>query len=316
MMGLAVFLLCTAFFWFSIIPLHAETGEIISFTVKEGEGARDVATHLAEAGVIRSAMAFYFLTAVSGSAFNLKPGGYDLHRGMSSWEIIRLLVKGPVSEKEIVIVEGATIYDIDKLLSDRGIIKKEALLEYNAVQAASFEGRLFPDTYRFYVNSSASEVAAKMLKNFEQKVLPILTKSAKGKGEKILILASILEKEIPDHEERRVAAGIMIKRIEEGMPLQVDASVCYVKQIIAKSSVPCGTISAVDMEAESPYNTYYIKGWPPGPIGNPGLGAIEAALSPVDSPYWFYLSDPKTGETIFSSTLDEHNRNRVKYLGN
>ena len=122
-------------------------------------------------------------------------------------------------------------------------------------------------------------------------------------------MASLIEREVPDSDERRIVAGILWKRIENGIPLQVDATICYIK------SGPCLPITEEDKDRDSLYNTYRYLGLPPAPISNPGADAIEASKNPEDSPYWYYISDPETNQTIFAQTLDEHNRNVVKYLG-
>ena len=126
-------------------------------------------------------------------------------------------------------------------------------------------------------------------------------------------MASLVEGEVPHEEDRPVVAGILLKRLESGMPLQVDSSIIYYKCDILKVS-DCRKISNDDLKLNSSYNTYKNKGLPKGPINNPGLTAIKAVLNPLDSPYWYYLSDPQTGNTIFSKTLKEHNQSVEKYL--
>src|SRR3989344_6352885 len=125
---------------------------------------------------------------------------------------------------------------------------------------------------------------------------------------KVLTIASMLEKEVPHFEDRKIVAGIFEKRLEAGWPLQVYAALCY------KKPGKCHPLGALDLKRDSPYNTYLYKGLPPTPISNPGLEAIKAALAPQKSSNWFYLSDPETGNTVFAETLDEHNKNRPHYL--
>ena len=132
----------------------------------------------------------------------------------------------------------------------------------------------------------------------------------KNLGE-ILTLASLVQKEIKDPYEMRIAAGILKKRLEAGIPLQIDATLCYLKEIEGNGCLP---ITQADKTVDSPYNTYLYRGLPPGPISNPGLDAIRATLNPANSPYLYYVSDPKTGRTVFGKTLDEHNQNVIKYL--
>lgn len=146
--------------------------------------------------------------------------------------------------------------------------------------------------------------------NFKLKVLPFFENNPGLL--KTVNLASLLEKEIPDYSERQIAAGILLKRLKAGMPLQVDAALVYIK--CGGKFLNCPALKEEDYKIDLPYNTYLYGGLPKGPICNPGLGAIKAVLSPQQSDYWYYLSDPKTKKTIFSKTLDEHNRNRTKYL--
>jgi UPF0755 protein len=128
------------------------------------------------------------------------------------------------------------------------------------------------------------------------------------------VLASLVEREVPLAEDQRRVAGILEKRLAVGMPLQVDATICHIKKIRAGSSVGCYPLSPLDFAVDSPYNTYLHMGLPPQPIGNPGIQAIMAVLDPLPSRYWYYLSDPATGKTVWSETLDEQEANRVKYL--
>lgn len=226
-------------------------------------------------------------------------------------------------EISFVVYEGQTVREINAGLKDFGVLKEgENLLSLSQ----PLEGYLFPDTYRFYKNSSAAILVEKILENFYKKADPLLLKD-KENYERNLILASIVEKEVPNFEERKIVAGILLKRLKEGMPLQVDASLCYIKTHAysvqnlteTKSGVDsviksCYPLTKQDKEIDSPYNTYKYKGLPPAPIGNPGEKAILAVLEAKESPYWYYISDPKTKRTVFSKTLSEHIANIRKYL--
>jgi len=169
-------------------------------------------------------------------------------------------------------------------------------------------------------------VLEKILSNFYAKADPLLS-SDKENYERNFILASILEKEVPDFEERKIVTGILLKRLEVDMPLQVDATLCYIKSYayslneqkesgVDSEIESCYPITKKDKKVDSLYNTYLYKGLPPAPISNPGEEAIQAVLEAKSSPYWFYLSDPRTQKTIFSKTLEEHNINRGRYLSN
>lgn len=208
----------------------------------------------------------------------------------------------PTPRVTVTIPEGATVRDINRLLAGAGVLEGEELSQ-------ELEGYLFPDTYEFFIPSGASVVEAKFRENFEAMVYPLFPDGMDDEElRKILVMASLIEREVPDSNERKIVSGVLWKRLENGAPLQVDASICYIKE------APCLPITEEDKAIDSEYNTYKYRGLPPGPIGNPGLDTIDAALRPTPSPYWYYLSNPRNRETIFSRTLDEHNQNIIKYL--
>lgn len=221
----------------------------------------------------------------------------------------------------IVVPEGYTTYQIDDLLYEKKvIIDKGSVADFDILplkddfwfleDAEGIEGFLFPDTYEFFLGSAPEVVVRRFLKNFESRVSPLFFN--RNEAYRKLIIASLIEKEVKDEgNDRRLIASLIERRDDSGMYLNIDATLCY-----AKDKRGCGMdgVIAKDKKIDSPYNTYQNKGFPPTPIANPGYSAISAALSPIRSPYWYYLSDPKTGKTVFSRTLDEHNDNIVKYL--
>jgi len=148
------------------------------------------------------------------------------------------------------------------------------------------------------------------LLNFDRKLTNDLRQEIKNQKKsihEIITMASLVEKEIPDHNERKIVSGILWKRLKTSLPLQVDASIAFI--LNKKTS----KLTHEDLAVVSPYNTYLNLGLPPGPIANPGLDAIEAAIYPKGSPYWYYLSKPDGG-TVFSKTLDEHNEAKARFL--
>ena len=311
--GLLVITLGLFGYFFTTLRAPSASAHEESFVIESGEGAVEISNHLEERGIIRDANAFRILAFLTFRAHRLQAGNYLLPVNTSAFNILHALVEGSVREIEVRIPEGASMYQIDSILSLAGVIRTGALIDYVLKSPEPIEGRLFPDSYRFFPGTPPEKVVEKMKGVFDAKALSLLQKDP-ANLERNLVLASILEKEVPHISDRKIVAGIVLKRKEEGMALQVDASVCYAKQIKNKAFGDCLPITALDLKIDSPYNTYLHSGWPPGPIGNPGLEAIQAALSPEKSPYWFYLSDPKTQNTIFSKTLDEHAKNRVKYL--
>lgn len=296
--------------WFAA-ALKPVLAERKLFTISEGDGFRDVANNLEAEGFVRSGFAAKLYFFVSGSAFHLQPGAYLFDSGEGIPEISAVLGGGEKQTVKVVIPEGSSIYDIDDILSKNFVLKSGELVAWTKAQSAPLEGYLFPDTYNFFLESNPKDVADKMRANFDLKAKLLLDKDPK-QAARNLILASLLEKEVPDFKDRQVVAGILLKRLKVGMPLQVDATICYMKKMEGKDS--CYPLDPLDFKAKSPYNTYLNKGLPPGPIGNPGTGSIEAAMTPKAASYWFYLSCLPAGNTIFSETLDTHASNRAKCL--
>lgn len=290
-----------AYFLYLVSPVSEDLTSY-RFQISEGEGFREIARHLRQEGIIKSEFGFKIYALLSGRAHRLKPGEYFLSPSRGARQIVKSLAAGPAEDKAVTIIEGETVVDINAKLHNLGILPPAANL------APDREGFLFPDTYRFFPSSSPQEVLGKFAENFSKKAQPFLLTN----GYQILIMASLIEKEIPLPEDRFLVSGILWKRFRANMPLQVDATVCYAK---LKSSIGCYPLSRQDFSLDSPYNTYKYSGLPPSPIGNPGLDAILAARHPKDSSFWYYLSDPKTKKTIFAQSLEEHNENRARYLG-
>lgn len=307
-------LIMAVVFWGKLSPAAAEGSSGISFEIKPGEGAKIIAEGLLDKGIIRSRTAFLVYATLAGHVRHFQAGLYELSPAESARGVMRMLVKGEGREAVVTIPEGSNYFDIDEILSSRGIIKKGDFIGQVMTMSREVEGYLFPDTYRFLLNSSSSDIIQKMFSAFDQKIKPLLPAGVADARETV-ILASILEKEVQSEEDRRIVAGILKKRIAGGIGLHVDATVCYGKRIRNKGA-SCYPVTSLDTQKADPYNTYLHAGWPPGPIGNPGIAAVKAALSPVKSPYWYYLSDPATQKTIFSKTLEEHEDNRFKYLLN
>ena len=168
---------------------------------------------------------------------------------------------------------------------------------------------MFPDTYYIYENATAEGVVLQLRNTFKEKIkTELLAIQALGKTmDDVITMASIVEKEATKMEDRKIIAGILWKRLEIGMPLQVDPPFYYT---LGKDSL---SLTTTDLRTDTPYNTYTNKGLPPTPIGNPGLGAIEATVNPTKSKYLFYLSD-KSGTMHYAVDHDGHVANKVKYL--
>jgi UPF0755 protein len=212
----------------------------------------------------------------------------------------------PLKLIRITIPEGFNVRQIGSRLEEAGLFRAE---EFTKV-ALKEEGFLFPDTYEFYAETTPESVISKMKKNFEVKVDSDILAEAKRQGRslrEIVIMASLLEEEAASDKDWKIIAGILWKRIEERMPLAVDAALTYV------TGRASSKLTDDDLALDSPYNTYKYNGLPAGPISNPGLGAMDAALNPTPSAYWFYLSDSK-GVIHYAKTFEEHKLNKIRYL--
>ena len=282
------------------------------FFISKGDSFASIVDRLSKENLIRSPIAFELTAFLTGSSGRILPGRYELSPHLSGFAIIKEITNPGNGEVKIVVPEGLTVFEVDKILSDQKIIASGELVKFS--QGKQIEGKLFPDTYKFSVGSKVEDVVRIFLDNFNQKAGTLLGRDLKN-FETNLIAASIIQKEVPDSEEQKVVAGIFKKRVESGMPLQVDASICYIKrQNNPNSGNGCYPLTPVDFKIDSPYNTYLHKGWPPGPISSPGLSAITATLEPKASLYWFYLSDPATGKTVFSESFAEHKDNISIFL--
>jgi len=318
----AALILFSFYFFNGLKPVNSDID--FELKIEKGQGLREIAATLSQARIIKSITVFKLYAVFTGKTQRLKAGIYQLNGRLSIPEIINLLIKGANQEVSIKIPEGSTLKEIDQLLSSKGVFASGALIEFDfknngLLKDYSFlkgidnlEGFLYPDTYRFKINSSVEEVAKKFFDNFQDKIWPLI--SQKDNWYEILILASILEKEVPSFEDQQLVAGILNKRVKVGMPIQADATIAYAKCQGDFHSCPKRQVTKSDLKLDSPYNSYLKLGWPPTPIANMSQTAVRAALSPKTSNYWFYLSASQTKETIFSKTLEEHNINRQKYL--
>lgn len=318
---LLIFIIGVAYFFYGLQP-SVQKGESQEFKIVKGEGIKEIGARLSQLFLIKSISVFKLYSLISGNAQKFKPGVYELAANMSVPQIVRILTQGEVKEVKLAIQEGSTLKDVDSQLLKAGVLVEGSLSEAKIEDLADdyqflkemilLEGFIFPDTYQFELAMTVEEVMEKFLDNFQEKAWPLL------KGERDwynrLILASLLEREVPEFTDRQLVAGILLKRLTVDMPLQVDATVTYAKCDGEIKNCPNPLVRKGDLTITSPYNTYQNLGLPPTPIANAGQAAIKAALSPQPSQYWYYLSASDTKETIFSKTLEEHNLNRVKYL--
>lgn len=300
--------------------------------IPSGFGSRMIGEKLKNEGFIRSKWMFIVYVALHNEASLLKPGIYDLE-SISIPRITQALVKGTANEIIITLPEGSAATDLEQILDSHGVAGASAFRQFSArpqdadikkkypflnaaLAVSGLEGYLFPDTYYMFKDARPEDIADAFLQNFDKKLTPKIRDDiarANKNLHDIIIMASLIEKEVISDEDRRMVSGILWNRLRIGIPLQVDASISFIKKQYHAAGASDGRISHADLLLKSPYNTYLHRGLPAGPIGNPGLSAIMAAIHPTPSSYLYYLSTPD-GRTIFSRTLEEHNKAKQKYL--
>lgn len=305
--------------------VKAEFVEEHEFIIEKGESVSEIAQNLYNQDLIHSPLSFKLYVYLRGWQSSLQAGSYII-TPMNMAELVKTLVAGKVdNELKLKFIEGWTLEDMADYLVEQKLVTKAAdfinlAKKSNFQESFSFlensrdeslEGFLFPDTYLVYKDSTAVDVIEKMLDNFNKKLTPALKTEITAQGKNlydVLIMASIIEQEVRQDEDRKIVSGILWQRLSAGMALQVDSSLKYV---IGKKDSPALTYE--ELRIDSPYNTYKYKGLPPTPICNPGESAIRAAIYPKNSDFWYYLSTEE-GETIFAKTGAEHEANVDKYL--
>ena len=299
-------------FWQEIsIPKQTTCASEQVFSIERGQGAKEIAFNLQEQGFINDALLFRVYVLSANKSKQLKAGDYMLSSCMAIPGIVESFVSGDIIRQEITIIEGWSLQDIAEYFEDKKICSEQ---EFHKFVSENFdkelEGYLFPDTYYIYEAMSIEQIVKIILENFDAKLTQDLRQEI-GKQDKtiydIITMASLIEKEVRTMEDKKIVSGILWKRMEIGMPLQVDATISY---ITGKNTT---TVFRSELQIDSPYNTYKYLGLPKTPICNPGIESITAAIYPEKSEFWYYLSTPE-GETIFSSTLEQHNIAKAKYL--
>jgi len=286
------------------------------FKIKRGENVFQISNNLKNSGHIKSKILFLIGSFKDKNYTKLKAGKYYLSQGISNQEILNIFIRGEKQIDFVTIIPGFTLNEISRL---KGISDKQKFLDkylylkeeddlalkekYTFLKdkplVAGLEGYFFPDTYEI---DSEETIIDQVLSNFDKK----LTKEFREEIEKqektifeIIIMASMIEKEVVSYKDKEIVSGILWKRLKNGMLLEVDSTSLY---FLAQNK-------------KILYDTYKRSGLPIGPICNPGIESIKAAIYPKHTDYWFYLSD-KNGETIFSKNFNEHIINKFKYLDN
>jgi UPF0755 protein len=276
-------------------------------TIVPGQTLKEITDELYKAKVIRSPFFFRFHVIVLGGERRVIAGDYLLDRAIGPADLASRLVGGKfhIDTVKVTVPEGWNIFQIAEAL-DTGLenFDKKTFLAL----AKNKEGYLFPDTYFLSPKAKPDFIIDLMQRTFNQKILTVPAIATSTHNIKdIIIMSSIIEAEARTTESRRVVSGILWKRLALGLPLQVDSTFSYIN---GKNTYE---LTASDLKIDSPYNTYKYAGLPPGPINNPGLDAIVASISPIETKYLYFLSS-KSGKMYYATTFAEHKRNRELYL--
>lgn len=314
--GLVTYLILRSLF---LVPADKSKTDLISVEVGPGMSFGDIATTLKEKGVVRRAWTLRIMSRLRKADTKISSGEYSLSPSMTQKEILSKLVSGDVIKRTILIKEGLNIWEAAKVIGESGLLTEEEfkkalvdpeLLRKWGVPGRSFEGYLFPNTYYFSRPITAEEVIGTFIKEGEKNWDDSFTQKAdelRMTRHDILTLASIIEKESGNKDEQPLISSVFHNRLKEGMKLQSDPTVIY--------GIPNfnGNLTRVDLETPTAYNTYTNFGLPPGPIANPGLTAIKAALNPAYSNFLFFVADGRGGHK-FSTTLRDHNTAVAQFL--
>lgn len=308
-------------------PMEPGFGTEKSVVVPAGSTTKDIADILYIQGLIKNKMLFRAVIEYKGLDGRLKAGEYVLNTAMTSSEIVDYLVSGKQVTHSFTVPEGFTVEQIAELLESKHLVDKDAflkaaqrqdlikeflMLDETTSPEQPLEGYLFPDTYRVPRTTTEEHIVELMVSRFKEVMNQELRKRAEDIGlsvHQVVTLASIVEKEAMVDFERPLIAGVYQNRLKKGMKLDADPTVLYA---LKRTS---GLLTLKDLEVYSPYNTYKRVGLPPGPIANPGLSSLKAALYPADGDFLYFVSK-NDGTHSFNATFDAHSRDVRKYQMN
>ena len=307
---LAVFAVATVAIWFYISVQPVSNNKNFSFfVITKGSSASQIGNKLQSSGLIKSALAFKIYIQFTGQSGKLLSGEFRLTPSFSLFQTADTLFKGPV-ELWVTIPEGLRSEEIAARFAQ--VLNKDSSFITEFLQASKGkEGYLFPDTYLFPMDASASSIVKKMTDTFTARTQGLTPRGSDLSFAETVTIASLLERETKTDAERPIVAGIFMNRLNAGMPLQVDAAVQYA--VGTSKEWWRKTLTLADFKVNSPYNTYENTGLPPTPIASPGLASLKAAFSPAQTDYLYYIHD-STGQIHYARTLAEHNVNIAKYI--
>jgi UPF0755 protein len=326
-------LLAAVVIGFLVLSPYGPTTETF-VVIAPGTGTASIAKRLQEAGIVRSSLAFEAVKewrGISGTAGTLKAGEYRFDHAATVAKVYDRLRRGDVYTVTVVIPEGFNMFDVAGAVADAGLDTRVDFLAAErshteliaawSPRASSLEGFLFPDTYKFSRHATPLQMLATMVKRFGQQAERLGLSTNRRPSDDILIggesasiqqlvtMASLVEREVHVDSERATVASVFRNRLASGMPLQTDPAVIYASLLRGTWT---GVIHESELRSDSAYNTYAHVGLPPGPICNPGLAALRAALHPATTKYLYFVADAN-GATRFAATLADHNTNVAEY---
>jgi UPF0755 protein len=300
-----------AFLFF--VPYGPNTEQFVD--IAPGTGTLEMGRQLKQAGILRTGYELDALRLTRGGT--LKAGEYRFDHPATPMEIYDRLRRGDVYTIALVIPEGYNIFDIAGAVQAAGLGSSASFLDAErhhteliapwSPQASSLEGFLFPDTYKFNHHTTQVQILSAMVRRFAEAATRLNIQPADAR--RVVTLASLIEREVKVPGERVLVAGVFQNRLGAGMPLQTDPSVIYASLL---NGTWTGVIHQSELHSDSDYNTYTHAGLPPGPICNPGIASLQAALHPAQTDYMYFVANPD-GSTKFAKQLDEHNANVASY---
>jgi len=324
------------FLYTEIYTAEAQNSDAVTFEIKEQENLTDVTKRLEQRNIIRNKWLFEKYLSLKGLDKKVRPGKFKVTSPITLARVAQSLKNPAVNETEITIIPGWNLYDIAAYFERKNIIRNKdqffqiagiptqetdnyyidifsdtpALLE-SKPRGVSLEGYLRPDTYKIYKDSSIEEIVKKLVRaradQFDQQMFQQMKEKERTVHE-ILTVASMLESEVKDKEDKRKVADILWRRLKKDWPLQMDSTVHY---IAGKTDTKFTTDE--QRGSLNSFNTYKYPGLPPGPISNPSLDSIKAAINPIENDYFYFLTDSNS-KVHYAETLSEHNRNVQKYI--
>ncbi len=288
----------------------------------EGMSFQALAAKLKQEGIIRYRGYFTLIGRLQGVTRRVRVGYYGFGTHMSLWKVLETLRKGRVIEYQVIVPEGYNLFQIGWTLSQTPLLpdpnifialaQDPAFTRSLGIEAETLEGYLFPDTYYLPKGIAVQDIAKRMVQRYQGVFTEGYRSRAKALGfteHQIITLASIVEKEAKVEAERKTIAAVYHNRLKKNMKLQADPTAVYGTRAWVKK------VTAQDLKRRTPYNTYLHRGLPPGPIANPGQGAILATLYPEQVEYLFFVAQGD-GSHFFSTTFEEHEKGIDRYRAN